>query len=128
MGSPADFASIVTFFCCSSDAITLTRPSMFLTDRLTFSGASISVLKPWAKAGELIAARSNRSGKNLLNNIAERSCPHERWWSSAAMDLACIRVYPGHIGYHVATVSKSEPARGSRLYIHNLAKRDPLTG
>lgn len=44
------------------------------------------------------------------------------------MDLASIRVYPGHIGYHVATVSKSEPARDSRLYIHHLAKRDPLTG
>ena len=39
-----------------------------------------------------------------------------------------IRVYPGHIGYHVATVSRSEPRRDSRLYIHNLVKRDPLTG
>jgi dimethylhistidine N-methyltransferase len=37
-------------------------------------------------------------------------------------------VYQGYIGYHVATVSKSEPRKDSRLYIHNLVKRDPLTG
>ena len=41
---------------------------------------------------------------------------------------AFIRVYPGHIGYHVATVSQSELRRDSRLYIHNLVKRDPVTG
>ena len=39
-----------------------------------------------------------------------------------------IRVYPRHIGYHVATVSQSEIRRDSRLYLHNLVKRDPLTG
>ena len=33
------------------------------------------------------------------------------------------------MGYHVATVAQSEPtARDPRLYIHNLVKRDPLTG
>ena len=32
------------------------------------------------------------------------------------------------IGYDVATVSRTEPTRDSRLYIHNLVKRDPLTG
>src|SRR6185369_2550404 len=128
IGRPADFASIVTFFCCSSEATTLTRPSTFLTDRVTFSGASISFLKPWAKAGEHKAARSSRGGKNLLNNIAERSCPDERWWSSGAIVFAFFRVYPGHIGYHVATVSQSERSRDSRLYLHNLVKRDPLTG
>ncbi len=37
-------------------------------------------------------------------------------------------MYQGYIGYHVATVSKSEPRKDSRLYIHNLVKRDPLTG
>ena len=37
-------------------------------------------------------------------------------------------VYPGHIGYDVAAVSRSEASRDSRLYIHNLVKRDPLTG
>ena len=30
--------------------------------------------------------------------------------------------------YHVGTVSKPEPTRDSRLYIHNLVKRDPLAG
>src|ERR1041385_8535474 len=69
-GSPVDFASIVTFFCCSSEATTLTRPSMFLTDSETFSGASSSFLKPWAKAGKHKAARSSSDGTNLLNNIA----------------------------------------------------------
>jgi L-histidine N-alpha-methyltransferase len=34
----------------------------------------------------------------------------------------------GVIGYHVATVSQSEPTRDRRLFIHNLVKRDPLTG
>src|SRR6476620_5237942 len=34
----------------------------------------------------------------------------------------------GLIGYHVPVVSKSEPSRDPRLYIHNLVKRDPLTG
>ena len=37
-------------------------------------------------------------------------------------------VYRGHIGYDVAAVSRSEASRDSRLYIHNLVKRDPLTG
>ena len=32
------------------------------------------------------------------------------------------------LGYHGSTVSKSEPTRDSRLYIHNLVKRDPLAG
>ena len=33
------------------------------------------------------------------------------------------------MGYHVATVAQSEPTtRDPRLYIHNLVKRDPLTG
>ena len=39
-----------------------------------------------------------------------------------------IRVNPGLIGYHVPAVSRSEPRRDPRLYIHNLVKRDPLTG
>src|SRR5262245_49904481 len=39
-----------------------------------------------------------------------------------------IRVNLWLIGYHVSTVSRSEPSRDSRLYIHNLVKRDPLTG
>lgn len=39
-----------------------------------------------------------------------------------------IRVYPGLISYDVATVSRTEPTRESRLFIHNLVKRDPLTG
>ena len=39
-----------------------------------------------------------------------------------------LRVYPVHISYHVATVAQSEPCRDSRLFIHNLVKRDPLTG
>src|ERR1700752_5238840 len=39
-----------------------------------------------------------------------------------------IRVDPGLIGYHVPTVAQSEPTRDPRLYIHNLVKRDPLTG
>ena len=30
--------------------------------------------------------------------------------------------------YHVWTVSRTEPTRDSRLYIHNLVKRDPLAG
>lgn len=37
-------------------------------------------------------------------------------------------MYPPRIGYYVATVSQSKPTRDPRLYIHNLAKRDPLTG
>jgi L-histidine Nalpha-methyltransferase len=32
------------------------------------------------------------------------------------------------MGYHVRTVSRSEPTRDSRLYIYNLVKRDPLAG
>ena len=32
------------------------------------------------------------------------------------------------MGYHVPTVAQSEPTRDPRLYIHNLVKRDPLTG
>ena len=32
------------------------------------------------------------------------------------------------ISYHVATVAQSKPTRDSRLYIHNLVKRDPLAG
>ena len=32
------------------------------------------------------------------------------------------------MSYHVLTVSKTEPTRDSRLYIHNLVKRDPLAG
>jgi dimethylhistidine N-methyltransferase len=32
------------------------------------------------------------------------------------------------MGYHVATVAQSEPTRDPRLYIHNLARRDPLAG
>ena len=32
------------------------------------------------------------------------------------------------IGYDVPTVVRSEPIRETRLYIHNLVKRDPLTG
>jgi len=32
------------------------------------------------------------------------------------------------VSYHVRTVSKTEPTRDSRLYIHNLVKRDPLAG
>src|SRR6185295_3199119 len=39
-----------------------------------------------------------------------------------------VRVDPGVIGYDVPTVSTSEPTRDSRLYIHNLVKRDPLAG
>ena len=42
--------------------------------------------------------------------------------------MARIRVNPGLIGYHVPAVSRSEPRRDPRLYIHNLVKRDPLTG
>ena len=43
-GEPVDFASTVIFFCCSSEATTLTRPSRFLTESDTFSGASSSCL------------------------------------------------------------------------------------
>ena len=32
------------------------------------------------------------------------------------------------MGYHVATVAQSELTRDPRLYIHNLVRRDPLTG
>jgi len=32
------------------------------------------------------------------------------------------------MSYHVRTVSRTEPTRDSRLYLHNLVKRDPLTG
>jgi len=32
------------------------------------------------------------------------------------------------VSYHVQAVSRSEPTRDSRLYIHNLVKRDPLAG
>src|SRR5215475_983934 len=39
-----------------------------------------------------------------------------------------VRVVPEVIGYDVLTVATSEPTRESRLYIHNLVKRDPLTG
>lgn len=38
------------------------------------------------------------------------------------------RVYPLRMGYDVATVAQSEPTRDTRLYIHNLVKRDPLAG
>ena len=37
-------------------------------------------------------------------------------------------VYPLRMGYDVATVAQSEPTRDTRLYIHNLVKRDPLAG
>jgi len=39
-----------------------------------------------------------------------------------------IRVDSRVMGYHVSTVAQSEPTRDPRLYIHNLVKRDPLTG
>ena len=39
-----DLASIVIFFCCSSEATILTFPSRFLTDSDTFSGTSSSCL------------------------------------------------------------------------------------
>lgn len=39
-----------------------------------------------------------------------------------------IRVNPWLISYDVPAVARSEPTRESRLYIHNLVKRDPLTG
>src|ERR1700752_3848346 len=39
-----------------------------------------------------------------------------------------IRVDPGLIGYHVPTVAQSEPTRDPRLYIHDIVRRDPLTG
>src|ERR1043165_9975057 len=32
------------------------------------------------------------------------------------------------MGYHVSTVAQSELTKDPRLYIHNLVKRDPLTG
>src|ERR1043165_5021075 len=32
------------------------------------------------------------------------------------------------MGYHVSTVAQSELTQDRRLYIHNLVKRDPLTG
>src|SRR5215213_10504432 len=32
------------------------------------------------------------------------------------------------MSYYVPVVSRSEPARDPRLFIHNLVKRDPLTG
>src|SRR5215211_8560827 len=32
------------------------------------------------------------------------------------------------MSYYVGVVSRSEPSRDPRLYIHNLVKRDPLTG
>lgn len=35
---------------------------------------------------------------------------------------------PVAIRYHVRTVSSSGPTKDMRLYIHNLAKRDPVTG
>ena len=37
-------------------------------------------------------------------------------------------MHRGLIGYHVPAVSRSEPTRDSRLFIHHLAKRDPLAG
>ena len=39
-----------------------------------------------------------------------------------------VRVDLRLIGYDVPTVARSEPIRETRLYIHNLVKRDPLTG
>ena len=39
-----------------------------------------------------------------------------------------VRVDLWPIGYHVSAVARTEPTRDSRLYIHNLVKRDPLTG
>src|SRR6185369_9407203 len=39
-----------------------------------------------------------------------------------------IRVDSRVMGYHVSTVAQSKPTRDPRLYIHNLVKRDPLTG
>ncbi|HEY0724119.1 MAG TPA: L-histidine N(alpha)-methyltransferase [Pyrinomonadaceae bacterium] len=39
-----------------------------------------------------------------------------------------VRVDLRPIGYDVPTVARSEPIRETRLYIHNLVKRDPLTG
>ena len=37
-------------------------------------------------------------------------------------------VDPRLIGYDVPTVAQSKPSPDPRLYIHNLVKRDPLTG
>src|SRR5215213_2384250 len=75
--APVDLASIVTFFCCSSDATTLTRPSRFLTTSETFSGASISVLYPWAHAEEQNPTSRIKNWARDLNHIADRSCPPE---------------------------------------------------
>src|SRR6185503_16775528 len=135
---PVDRASIVTFFCCSSDATTLTRPSRFLTISETFSGASSSDLNPWANAERHNPVNRNKSWARRWNDIADRSCPPERRWSSAATDYTdylrigsetCASVSVSRfIGYHVSTVAQSEPTRDPRLYIHNLVKRDPLTG
>src|SRR5829696_679178 len=119
IASPADLASTVSFFCCSSEATTLTRPSRFLITIEIFSGVSSSVLKPCASADEPTLP-SSTTIKNLIN-IAGGSCHRFAQISRNRVNLRLIR-------YHVPAVSKSEPTRDSRLYIHNLIKRDPLTG
>jgi dimethylhistidine N-methyltransferase len=43
-------------------------------------------------------------------------------------EICGVRVDLRVIGYDVAAVAGTEPTRDSRLYIHNLVKRDPLTG
>jgi hypothetical protein len=40
---PTELASIEAFFCCSSEAMTLTLPFLLLTESETFSPVSISV-------------------------------------------------------------------------------------
>src|SRR5215208_3624571 len=79
---PVERASIVTCFCCSSDAMTLTRPSRFLTTSETFWGASISDLYPWANAERHNPTSRIDSWARRLNDIADRSCPPERERSS----------------------------------------------
>src|SRR6185369_14666872 len=136
--NPVERASIETFFCCSSDATTLTRPSRFFTTSDTFSGASNSDLNPCANAERHTPVNRNKSWARRWNDIADRSCPPARRWSSAATDhtdflrigaeICGVRVDLRFISYDVAAVAGTEPTRDSRLYIHNLVKRDPLTG
>src|SRR4029079_8574450 len=135
---PVERASIVTFFCCSSDATTLTRPSRFFTTSETFSGASRSNVTPGANAERHNPVNRNKSWARRWNDIADRSCPPERRWSSAVTDYtdflrigsemcASVGIWM-FMGYHVSTVAQSELTKDPRLYIHNLVKRDPLTG
>src|SRR6266542_6864922 len=90
-GKPVDVASIETFFCCSSEAITLTRPFRLLTESETRSPVSISVLYIWARLSTDSALRHTKMAVIATKGLGEKRLRQENGaeniWYCIAIDL-----------------------------------------